>query len=210
MFDRLNFVKVEQTISNEDLKIIEELILNNKIRGELTSLGSGCFGRVYKYVSIDGKSYAIKLSKKYYGGACVPTAYDIETLLELRGNDYILKIYAYDNTSSDDYFVMIVDYVDGVNMADFYNQFQLRDDIVEVFKSTLEYLKSKNIYLDDFHDNNIMIDRVSGVAMIVDFGGLYKVDDEKLEKNSYMYKSKLERIQNLYRYYSYENDKMYA
>jgi predicted Ser/Thr protein kinase len=194
----IKLTKVGRTIKNADIEIIEEMFKDGKLE-TLQKIGSGCFGVVYKYTSLNGKTFAIKYSKQYYSGANVERAYDIETLLELRGNKYIPRIHAYDNTSLDGQFIMIVDFIDGVSIADYRNQFRLNTRFVENFKKTLDIMVSKKITLNDLHGHNILVEKKSGIPIIIDFGGCYKTQYNII--STYTYDVVLDRIKGMFQDY---------
>lgn len=181
--------RVGTKIKKADMLAIESIINNQQESETFKKVGSGCFGNVYRYEALNGDLFAVKVSRKYFGGADEPSAHDIETLLDLQGHEYILNIHAYDN-SHEKYFVMVVDYVDGVTALKFelpnmckdhseefkVKQIKLIENFEEAYEDTVEYIQSKGYRIDDMHMQNIMVS-YDGKPYIVDFGAVYKSDN---------------------------------
>lgn len=195
----ISLSKVGNTIEDIDIKVIEGYIQNGTIAEKLECVGTGCFGRVYRYKSLNGNTFAIKVGRQTNENAYVSEANDINTLLDLRGQKNITKIHAYQRIGKD-YFIMVVDFVEGILIGNinFNCDFEgliIRDDIVDVFRQTISRIVDKGYILNDLHGENIMLN-MDGYAIIVDYGGIYKSD----ERNGYTngsYSSSLERIAKL-------------
>lgn len=173
----------------------------------LNLIGSGAFGRVYKYKSLDGKMYAVKISKNYNSDCKIKEAKDIETLLLLQGYDNIIKLYAYCQDSES--FIIIMDYVDGVTFQDYEDSIYSErtsniyfdNSFVEHFQGIVDVFIENNIRMEDIHRDNIMINKC-GLPVIIDFGGFVQVEHTRQEHYSHA----IDIVCDFYNYYAKERE----
>lgn len=168
----------------------------------MKKLGAGVYGTVYEFVGEDGYEYAVKIS---VGGTNDYTNLHDGIILEkLQGIKGYNKLFFYlDGYIEEDrwgieihsFFIMVTKKVKGFTIGKVTDnndkdgscikQFieNARKDIIEVFACSISKAHNKNLYPDDIHQNNVMFDVESKIAVIVDVGNFKKLSDNINQSN---------------------------
>jgi serine/threonine protein kinase len=180
-----NKIEIVNPIPLDDLYHMVSII-NKGHRSEefinLERLGSGAFGTVVAY-----KNYAIKYIRdedkrctRDRGGNKISDELSDATILkDLQHIPCIVKLYAViDNIA------IIVEKVDGMIAEKYsYNGWKQENfiniDFAEAFENALKGILHKGYYPKDLHAENVMIDRKTGMPVIIDVGLFAKIPIEK-------------------------------
>ncbi len=149
----------------------------------MQTLGKGGFGVVYKVKrKSDGKIIALKVmdinpsDEKKINNAKKEVEL-LKTLSEPECNPFVICYYDSSYDEKDSKFLIEMEYVDGMNMADFVKL--IRNDKIRYYyllliardiAQGLKYIHSKNIIHRDIKLENIIIEKDTFIPKIIDFG----------------------------------------
>lgn len=164
----------------DDMETICKFVDGGRLELEkLKRLGSGASAVVYEY-----KDYAIKY---FYGG--IDSYYrDIPNLLRLQHLDCIPRLYCKikDMDSGKD-IAIVMSKVDGYTVSQ-YNRLLREGEIDnfinprfnEIYRETVINIMKAGLRPIDLHDGNVMIDKNTGLPVIIDLGLFRKHDYKEL------------------------------
>lgn len=146
---------------------------------DFVRVGEGSFGEVFRF-----KGYAIKIALDKYCDGGDGIRNDAYVLSKLQGLPCIPKIYA--NIKDE---AMISEFVDGCDVGYVTNddvEKVMRKDFQEILSHSIVEIYRKGFNTYDLHENNVMLDRRTGLPVIVDVGlfeRLSKTEQERVDED---------------------------
>ncbi len=149
----IEHLKVIHPISEYDLRFIHQNVLNKNF-SHFEKIGCGFVANVYRY-----KNYAIKI----YRSKNSPYNKDGEILEVLQDNPIFPKLFHYIKNK-----YVVMEYIEGKTLSKHISNFTLKRNspINQQLDNLILYCHNKNIFPDDIHAKNIIIDKEGNIRVI--------------------------------------------